>query len=58
MGFFNKRPKKKTSLKGYIKSMLPKINDKDIDKIMEGLFIKKLIFEENGLIKYDLQKKA
>lgn len=54
----NKRPKKKTSLKGYIKSMLPKINDKDIDKIMEGLFIKKLIFEENGLIKYDLQKKA
>ena len=54
----NKRPKKKTSLKGYIKSMLPKINDKDIDKIMEGLFIKKLIFEENGLIKYDLQKKT
>ena len=38
--------------------MLPKINDKDIDKIMEGLFIKKLIFEENGLIKYDLQKNS
>ena len=52
----NKRPKKRSSLTGFIISHLKGIPKKDIDKITEDLFIKKIVYEENGLIKYSLDK--
>ena len=50
----NKRPKSKKSLVGHIKTLLKKSDD-DIEKIIEEMFICKIIFEENGHIKYKLK---
>jgi len=52
----NKRPKKRSSLTGFVISHLKGIPKQDIDKITEDLFIKKIVYEENGLIKYSLDK--
>ncbi|ULQ59443.1 PIN domain-containing protein [Brucepastera parasyntrophica] len=51
-----RRPKKKKSLAGYIKSMLGLKADSEAEEILEGMFIKKLIYEENGSIKYSLHE--
>jgi hypothetical protein len=50
------RPKKRSSLTGFITSHLKGISKQDLDNIIEDLFIKKIIYEENGLIKYSLEK--
>ena len=50
----NKRPKKRSSLTGFIIALLKGTPKQDIDKIIEDLFIEKIVFEENGLIKYSL----
>jgi hypothetical protein len=50
----NKRPKSKKSLIGHIKTLLKKSDD-EIEKIIEEMFIQKIIYEENGLIKYKLK---
>jgi hypothetical protein len=46
----NKRPKSKKSLEGHIKTLLKK-TDEEIEK----MFIQKIIYEENGHIKYNLK---
>lgn len=50
----NRRPKKRTSLTGHVSSLMPGAAKKDIDRVMEELFIQKLVYEENGTIKYAL----
>ncbi len=50
----NKRPKKRTSLTGFIAAMLKGAAIQDVDNIIEDLFIKKIVYEENGIIKYAL----
>lgn len=52
----NKRPKKRSSLTGYITSLLNGMPKQDIDNIIEDLFIKKIVYEENGIIKYSLNQ--
>ncbi|NCB00440.1 MAG: hypothetical protein EOM70_13840 [Clostridia bacterium] len=50
----NKRPKKRSSLQGFIVDLLKSATKQDIEAIVEDLFIKKLVYEENGIIKYAL----
>jgi len=50
----NKRPKKRSSLQGFIVDLLKSAAKQDIEAIVEDLFIKKLVYEENGIIKYAL----
>lgn len=52
----NKRPKKRSSLIGHVTALLNGMPKKDVDKLIEGLFIEKIVYEENGLIKYALDK--
>ncbi|OPX90094.1 MAG: hypothetical protein A4E53_01309 [Pelotomaculum sp. PtaB.Bin104] len=52
----NKRPKKRSSLTGFIVALLKGLPKQDIDNIIEDLFIKKIVYEENGIIKYSLDK--
>lgn len=51
----NKRPKKRTSLTGHVAALFPVKTKDEVDLIIEQLFIDKLVYEENGLIKYDLE---
>ncbi len=51
-----KRPKKRSSLTGFVVSMLKDKPKQDIDTVIENLFIKKVVYEENGIIKYALEK--
>ncbi|MED4415623.1 hypothetical protein [Schinkia azotoformans] len=46
------RPKKRSSLIGFLGSHNKGISKKDIDSIVEHLLKKKIISEENGVIKY------
>lgn len=46
------RPKKKSSLIGFIGAQHREIAKKDIESIVEQLFRKKIVYEENGMIKY------
>jgi hypothetical protein len=50
----NKRPKKRASLSGFIAALLKSNTKQDVDDIIEDLFIKKIVYEENGIIKYAL----
>lgn len=50
----NKRPKKRSSLTAFIAAQLSGTSKPDVDNIIEELFIKKIVYEENGLIKYSL----
>ncbi len=52
----NQRPKKKCSLTGFISDQFRGTPKEDIDNIIEDLFIKKIVYEENGIIKYSLDK--
>jgi hypothetical protein len=53
----NKRPKKRSSLTGHLKSLfLNGKNKEELEKLIEDMFIKKLIYEENGIIKYSLDE--
>lgn len=52
----NKRPKKRSSLTGFIIALLKGTPKQEIDNIIEDLFIKKIVYEENGIIKYSLDK--
>ena len=52
----NKRPKKRSSLTGFIVALLKGKLKQDIDNIIEELFIEKIVYEENGIIKYSLDK--
>jgi len=52
----NKRPKKRNSLTGFIIALLKGTPKQEIDNIIESLFIKKIVYEENGIIKYSLDK--
>jgi hypothetical protein len=52
----NNRPKKRSSLTEFIVSRLNGTQKQDIDNIIEDLFIKKTVYEENGIIKYSLDK--
>jgi hypothetical protein len=52
----NKRPKKRSSLTGFIIALLKGTPKQEIDNIIEDLFIKKNVYEENGIIKYSLDK--
>jgi hypothetical protein len=52
----NQRPKKRSSLTGFISDQLRGTPKQDIDNIIEDLFIKKIVYEENGIIKYSLDK--
>lgn len=48
------RPKKRSSLAGFITSHLNNPSKQDADNMIEELFIEKIVYEENGLIKYSL----
>ncbi|MDR0539459.1 MAG: hypothetical protein LBG74_02995 [Spirochaetaceae bacterium] len=50
----NKRPKTKKSLRGHIKTLLKTKTDDEIIKVVEDMFIVKMIYMENGHIKYAL----
>lgn len=50
----NRRPKKRRSLTGHVSSLMTGSAKKDIDRVMEELFIRKIVYEENGTIKYAL----
>jgi len=52
----NKRPKKRSSLTAHIIALLKDTPKQHIDKIIEDLFIRKIVYEENGIIKYSLDK--
>jgi hypothetical protein len=52
----NSRPKKKASLVGFINATLTGMPKPEIENIIENMFIKKIFYEENGLIKYALDK--
>jgi hypothetical protein len=52
----NKRPKKRSSLAGFIASHLKDTPQQDIHNIIEDLFIRKIVYEENGLLKYSIGK--
>lgn len=52
----NKRPKKRSSLTGFIAALLKGTTNQDVDNIIEDLFIKKIVYEENGIIKYALEQ--
>ncbi len=52
----NKRPKKRNSLTAFFAAQLGGTSKQDVDIIIEELFIKKIVYEENGLIKYSLDK--
>ncbi len=52
----NRRPKKRNSLNSFVTDLLKGKPQKDIDKIVEDMFIKKVVYEENGTIKYSLEK--
>ena len=52
----NNRPKKRISLTEFIVSRLNGTQKQDIDNIIEDLFIRKTVYEENGIIKYSLDK--
>ncbi|GHU25000.1 hypothetical protein FACS1894172_10300 [Spirochaetia bacterium] len=49
-----KRPKNKKGLSGHIKALL-NLEPEKIDSIIEELFIMKIIYEENGHIKYSIE---
>jgi len=50
----NKRPRKRVTLSQHISSFFQKkLNDSEIDKIIDYLFIEKLISETNGKLTYD-----
>lgn len=51
-----RRPKKRSSLSKYIISLMNSKPKQDIDNIIEDLFIEKIVYEENGIIKYSLDK--
>lgn len=50
-----KRPKKRSSLQAHITDLLSGMSKKDIENIIEDLFIEKIVYEENGIIKYALE---
>lgn len=52
----NRRPKKRKTLNGFINSIFKGTSKQEIDNIIEDLFIKKIVYEENGIIKYSLDK--
>lgn len=52
----NKRPKKRITLTSHITALLNGAPKQDIENIIEDLFIKKIVYEENGTIKYALDK--
>lgn len=52
----NKRPKKRNSLTAFVAAQLSGTSKQDVDTIIEELFIEKIVYEENGLIKYSLDK--
>ena len=51
----NQRPKKRCSLTKHIAALFKGQACHDIDKIIDDLFIKKIVYEENGIIKYNLR---
>jgi hypothetical protein len=50
------RPKKRKTLTSYISSHMNGSKQNEKDRVLEDLFIKKIVFEENGTIKYNLPK--
>jgi hypothetical protein len=51
----SKRPRKRITLKQYVSSMFQKkLNDSELDKIIDYLFIKKFVSETSGKLSYDL----
>lgn len=52
----NRRPKKRKTLNGFVNSIFKGAPKQEIDNIIEDLFIKKIVYEENGIIKYSLDR--
>ncbi len=51
----NKRPKKRKTLTGFVVDLLKSASKEAVENIIEDLFIKKIVYEENGMIRYDLE---
>ncbi|NMB03155.1 MAG: hypothetical protein GX978_01235 [Tissierellia bacterium] len=52
----NKRPKKRHTLTKHVAALFPTKPTIEIEGLIEQLFIDKLVYEQNGLIRYDLEK--
>lgn len=50
------RPKRRKTLSSFIGPRLIGVKQNEINNIIEELFIKKYVYEENGIIKYSLPK--
>jgi hypothetical protein len=50
------RPKKRKTLMGFISAHMNGSTQTEKDRLLEDLFIKKIVFEENSNIKYNLPK--
>lgn len=49
-------PKKRKTLTTHITAQLKDKKPKEVENVIENLFIKGIVYEENGLLKYDLEK--
>ena len=54
----NKRPKKRHTLTKHVAALFPTKPTIEIEGLIEQLFIDKLVYEQNGLIRYELEKLA
>lgn len=48
------RPKKRKTLISAITDLMKGMNQPELDRLIDDLFIRKIVYEENGNIKYDL----
>lgn len=52
----NKRPKKRHTLTKHVAALFPTKLEGEIEDLIEELFIDKHVYEQNGLIRYDIEK--
>lgn len=53
----NKRPKKRHTLTKHVAALFPSKPIEEIEGLIEQLFIDKHVYEQSGLVRYDLEKK-
>ena len=51
------RPKKRKTLTSAITNLMKGMSQTDLDRLIDELFIRKIVYEENGNIKYNLDSK-
>ena len=54
----NKRPKKRHTLTKHVAALFPAKPTEEIESLIEELFIAKYVYEQSGLVRYNLEKPA